>query len=220
MKLTNLTNRVVFIGDLARYDHTGLYGIKQGIKLLPMGDPSGRDVKDGLPDFIYSDGEEGGVRREELAGNISVEFSTGRASGVTQPELDAAIAGVGGGGVTAAVLNPVLVGQPVYMTPAAVYDLADATNAAKQNVLGFSTVNALTGFPALVVTEGGVTRADWTPVTGTPTLTPGAAYYLGTVPGTMSLIPPSGAGLYLRQLGRATGSLSFDIEIGQSILLA
>jgi len=95
MKLTNLTNREIFIGNPGKFDPIGHMAFKQGIKLLPTGDPSGRDVRDGLPDHLYSQAFE--IRALEVAGDILVEFSSDPTSGVAEPELTG-----GGGGIVGA----------------------------------------------------------------------------------------------------------------------
>jgi hypothetical protein len=70
------------------------------------------------------------------------------------------------------------------------------------------------------ISEGQITRADWTPLIGAPTLTAGATYYLSSdVPGQLTIVAPTTSGQYVVLVGRAVSNLSLDIEIAPPIRL-
>ena len=122
--------------------------------------------------------------------------------------------------LSAEVLSAVVRGQPVYATAASKFDLADATGALTQLVVGLAARDAAASTVLVVQTEGKVVRADWTAVAGAVGLSPGARYFLSTTPGGITAIAPSGAGEYVRAVGKAISPTTLDIEIDQSILLS
>lgn len=87
MDLTNVTALPIFIGSVSKWDLASQHGLKQGIRLEPTGDPGGGDVRADLPDSLYYQVPE--IRELEVAGDITVTFSSDLNSAVTQPELDA-----------------------------------------------------------------------------------------------------------------------------------
>lgn len=65
-----------------------------------------------------------------------------------------------------------------------------------------------------------LTTAEWDAVTGEiGGLFPGALYYVGLAPGTLTSSPPFVAGQTVCQIGKAFSPTSFVIEIGAPILL-
>ena len=96
MKITNLLARPFFIGStgLTKFARGERPRLGQGIALEAFGQPG--YIVDGLPDWLYHTDPQ--LRKEELAGRITIEFSGARTSGVVQPEIDAIIAGGGSGG--------------------------------------------------------------------------------------------------------------------------
>lgn len=83
----------------------------------------------------------------------------------------------------------------------------------------FSASDATATESANYIVEGQIFRSDWSPVIGTPSLIPGATYYLGSTPGTMSAIAPTDPGYIVVALGKALTTNLFDIEIQSPVLL-
>ena len=64
----------------------------------------------------------------------------------------------------------------------------------------------LSGNTGEYVTEGSIERVDWTAVTGTALLTPGAVYYLGLTAGTLTSTAPTTTGQHVVAVARAVSS--------------
>ena len=68
--------------------------------------------------------------------------------------------------------------------------------------------------------EGQITKSDWTSVTGSATLTPGAVYFLSvSTAGGLTTAPPYELGETVVRVGRALSTTTLDIEISQPVLL-
>lgn len=113
----------------------------------------------------------------------------------------------------------VVVGQPVYVTGNNTVNLADASAEATANAIGLVILAASANQATIVRTEGEVSQANWTAVIGSAALTPGATYYLGTTPGTMSTTPPSVDTQVVVRCGIAVTTTKFDIEINEVAVL-
>lgn len=128
----------------------------------------------------------------------------GASAGVNEAETDAAV----------------VTGNPVYVKTNGHIDLAEANHPSTTHVTGFVTADANPGFSASFVTEGQITKSDWTAVIGTNDLTPGSIYYLSPDnPGEMTATAPTAVGEFVVSLGRAISTEIFDIEINNPIRL-
>jgi hypothetical protein len=112
-------------------------------------------------------------------------------------------------------------GQPVYISGSGSVDLADASALSTAGVVGLVTNGgaAATNSGDVDVDPDVVELTDWSSVTGSSTLTPGALYYLSTTAGELTETPPSGDGEVIVPVGRAISTTELEVEIGQSILL-
>lgn len=115
--------------------------------------------------------------------------------------------------------DTIVAGQPVYIKSTGHAALSAATSGSLSAAVGFATTAANPTFTVDYVTEGKLTLTDWTAVIGAATLVPGSAYYLSATSGQITTTPPSGAGQYVVRLGRATSTLTLDIEIEPSVRL-
>jgi hypothetical protein len=110
-------------------------------------------------------------------------------------------------------------GQPVYVKATGNVGLAKADAVGTYKAVGLAIESKSSGLSVKYNTDGRVELADWTAVTGSATLTPGAHYYLSTdTAGMLSAIAPTGSG-YVVPLGKAITTVVFDVEIGTVVLL-
>lgn len=124
-----------------------------------------------------------------------------------------------GGGDTpyaAEVDSDVEKGQPLYVLANTHVDLAEADDVPQARVAGIANEDAVATTSVDYLTEGRITKADWTGVTGTALLTPGAVYYLGGLGLLTTIAPTSG---FIVSCGRAINTTTFDIEISPPIRL-
>jgi hypothetical protein len=106
----------------------------------------------------------------------------------------------------------IIIGNAIRVTPTGVA-LATANDG---EVVGLSASAANAGQPLAYLTEGQVSRADWTPITGAMSLVPNSTYYLSTL-GKLSINPPSSG--YVVRVATALDAQTLDIEVSQSVLL-
>jgi len=111
------------------------------------------------------------------------------------------------------------IGQPVYISANSTVNLADADTLNTSHVLGLAITDATANTTVIVLSEGSVTRADWTAIVGTANLVPGAVYYLSTTAGQMTVTPPTGDGDNVVRCGLAVSLTKFDIEINEVAIL-
>ena len=110
-------------------------------------------------------------------------------------------------------------GQPVYIDGSGRLQTAESGMVAGAQVAGLAANDAAALASADYITDGFLEMSDWTAITGSNELTPGAVYYLGTTPGTLTTIAPTADGYYVVRVGRAQSVTKLDIEIGQPIRL-
>jgi hypothetical protein len=109
-------------------------------------------------------------------------------------------------------------GQVVYVESSGHVALAMSDAMPEAGAIGLLFANIGIGGTATYMTEESITLADWTVITGTVSLTPGALYWLSnSVAGGLSDVAPTTG--YVVQIGRATSATTFDIEIEESIRL-
>ena len=107
--------------------------------------------------------------------------------------------------------SPAEIGQPLYVSSANHIDLAIANS--HPDVIGLATVD---GF----LSEGQITKADWSTVADSTGLVPGDCYFLSpTNAGQITNIAPTDPGEYVVSLGRAISTDTLEIEIQPAILL-
>lgn len=111
------------------------------------------------------------------------------------------------------------IGMPVYVSGNNTVNLADADSINTSHVLGLAETSGNATDTINVLSSGIVTKADWTSVTGSASLTPGAVYYLSTSAGQLTTTPPSGSGDAIVSCGLAITTTKLDIEINEIAVL-
>lgn len=113
-----------------------------------------------------------------------------------------------------------IIGSPVYFKVTQHVGLAVANNNLKSQIAGLCTSAKNSGFAAEWIAEGTITMSDWTAITGTSVLTPGALYFLDpSTPGALTKIAPTAPGQFVVKVGRAESTIDFDVEIEAPIAL-
>jgi len=113
----------------------------------------------------------------------------------------------------------VKIGYPLYLSSGLVYP-AQANAAGSAQVVGVSIEDVSAGVGCTYITEGSVTRADWTDVSGSVSLSSGATYYLDpSTAGRITTTSPTASGQYVVRIGRAVNTTTLDIEIELPIRL-
>jgi hypothetical protein len=111
-------------------------------------------------------------------------------------------------------------GQPLYLKPNGHLDLAKADGFATARVCGLAIE---VGTPTVSVDytpDGVIALPDWSAVTGTASLLPGADYFLSPdTAGKLTTIAPTTSGQLVVALGRALSVQKLEIEIQPLILL-
>ncbi len=114
----------------------------------------------------------------------------------------------------------VALGAPLYLTGAGHVDLAQANASGTTQVVGLANEAGTPTVSVDYITEGKITKSDWSGVAGTATLTVGAIYYLSaTTAGRITTTAPTTGGQYVVKVGRATSATVLDVEIESSIRL-
>jgi hypothetical protein len=109
------------------------------------------------------------------------------------------------------------IGNALYISSDGHVDLASMDN---PGVAGLSVESVSADATGHYVTEGQVTREDWTPVTGSASLSAGSLYYLdATSPGLLTATPPEDVGDSIVVIGRALTSTTLDVSIQPPMLL-
>lgn len=113
-----------------------------------------------------------------------------------------------------------LIGSPLYLKLSTHVDLAQANDAGTTQVVGFAIEAVSPLFAVEYISEGQITRDDWTSIAGTVFLSVGSQYYLSpSTAGRITSTAPTTAGQYVVPVGRAISDKVLDIEIGQSVKL-
>jgi hypothetical protein len=112
------------------------------------------------------------------------------------------------------------VGMALFFTTPGKLDLALAMDAtipgqpAPYQVAGLASIDAVDGQLVGLISDGQISRADWTPVAGGPDLVPGARYYLSSSSaGWLQLACPSGVGATVVCVGQALSERVLEVEI-------
>lgn len=145
-------------------------------------------------------------------------FSSGESLGLSHIVVHAGSFGSGGPQTISAVFNSnTIKGQPLYVVNNTNVDLAD--NTTNFHVIGLSFEDVSSGSNGKYITEGSISRNNWSSIVGTTLLTPGAVYYLDSTAGMMTSTPTSVEGEHVVAVGRAASNKTLDIEIAEPILL-
>jgi hypothetical protein len=120
--------------------------------------------------------------------------------------------------------NNISAGEAVYISGNNAVKLANAfagviPNTAVFEVFGLALHSAVVGETVTVRSEGYVLLDDWTAVIGSASLTPGAAYYLDTVPGGLSETAPTDLDRAVCLVARAVTTKKLDLEVGEKVIL-
>jgi hypothetical protein len=112
------------------------------------------------------------------------------------------------------------IGSPLYLTGAGHVDLAQANAAGTVQVVGLALEVVAAGFSCNYISEGSIERSNWSGISGTASLSPGATYFLDpSTAGRITTTAPTTAGQYVVRVGRAVNTTTLDIEIELPILL-
>jgi len=103
------------------------------------------------------------------------------------------------------------VGQPMYVTLAGPFELANASLEATALVVGLVTTAGNAGNQGEITTGGILVQSNWTAVTGSALLTVGAEYFLSQTSGMLT--PTGPTDLVQASIGRAINPTTFSIEI-------
>jgi len=114
----------------------------------------------------------------------------------------------------------VVLGAPLYLTVVGHVDLARANAAGTTHVAGLASEAGTPTVSVDYITEGTITKPDWSDVAGTANLTVGAIYFLSpTTAGRITTAAPTTVGQYVVKVGRAASATKLDIEIESPIRL-
>lgn len=117
------------------------------------------------------------------------------------------------------------VGQPVYVKSSNTVETANANpgapipNYTVTQAFGLCSVAGTDGGDVTILTEGSITSANWTEVTGAANLVAGALYFLDTTAGKLTYTAPSTDNCVVTRIGRALTTHIMDIEIGEVVYL-
>jgi len=123
------------------------------------------------------------------------------------------------GGKTALVsaiagATPIQIGQALAMTSGGELRLADATADATATCVGLALTSAGAGSLLTYTSDGQVSLADWSAVTGSAALVPGTRYFLNPVtPGGLTNVCPTTPGVYAAPVGVALSTTLLEVEI-------
>ncbi len=116
--------------------------------------------------------------------------------------------------------STIKIGYPIYIKSNGHLDPAQANAQATTGAVGVSISDTAAAAVCKYITEGKVTRSDWTEIAGVTSLTPGVSYYLSpTTAGHITSTAPTTVGQFVVSIGRAISTTELDIEIGPPILL-
>lgn len=103
-------------------------------------------------------------------------------------------------------------GQPVWVAPGGVAQLASAADNTKP-AAGLAAASVASSVSGDYQTAGHLTLANWTAATGATNLTPGAYYWLSATAGQLTTTPPAGSGRSLQRVGQALSASTLAIQI-------
>lgn len=138
-----------------------------------------------------------------------------------RPGRDGVTTIVGGGGGTPFIAEGnILKGHALIVSSAGHCSPGLADVMATAAVVGLATSDVADGMAGLMLGGGSLELEDWSPVTGSASLSPGVAYYLSTtIPGGLTITPPDDDDLVVVFIGRALSTTVLSIEIANPIQL-
>lgn len=110
-------------------------------------------------------------------------------------------------------------GSPIVVLPNGHLANAQNSDPARYRVAGLMLVDVEPSFAGLYTTDSTVSLEDWSPVTGTATLSVGQQYFLSDVIGQLTTTAPTSAGQYVVRVGVAISSSTMAVEVQQPIRL-
>jgi len=110
-------------------------------------------------------------------------------------------------------------GEIIYIDNTGRLQKAANNSIATAQVAGLMINDTLVGVGGDYYTDYTLELADWSGITGSTDLVPGAIYFLDSTPGKMTTTAPTADGYYVVKIGRAQNTKKFDIEIGPVIRL-
>lgn len=114
----------------------------------------------------------------------------------------------------------VQIGQPLYLKGNGHADLAQANAIATSRICGLAVAAASAATAVSYSPDRTVERDDWTPITDTATLLPGATYYLSPdTAGKLTTVAPQALGQLVAIAGTALSATKLAIEVQPPILL-
>jgi hypothetical protein len=106
-----------------------------------------------------------------------------------------------------------IAGQPLYLSGDVAYP-AQAIDLLLADAWGFAASDGAADTDVACTTNGQITLENWMPISGSPTLIPGATYYLHPlIAGTITTTPPTTPGQFVVALGKALTPLTFGVKI-------
>ena len=117
--------------------------------------------------------------------------------------------------------GPITIGQAVYVDSTGTVDLSIANADVLANTIGLvNDASVAAGSPGVIITDGILSSADWSAVTGTALLTAGAKYFLDdATAGMLTDVPPVLAGSYITLVGTAISEIELEVSIRDTIKL-
>lgn len=159
---------------------------------------------------------------DNATGDLAYTKSTGDVWKATGPGVWAPISG-GGSSETFQAENKdtvtILTGQLVTIHPSGsgvILAIATSTDTACN---GFAMADIPVGVVGTIATDGLLYMADWTNVTGSPSLTPRKQYFLQATAGLMSLNPPGSSTQISQPVGKATDPQTLDITLLDPVII-
>lgn len=114
--------------------------------------------------------------------------------------------------------STMVAGTVIYVKSNGHIDRALADALPESSAMGLLYTDVSEGHTGYYITEGRITKTDWTAITGTAMLTPGAMYFVSpTVAGGLTTNAPTAG--YVVHAARATSSQTIDIEVEDPIRL-
>ena len=113
----------------------------------------------------------------------------------------------------------ILRGQIVAIHPSGSGAIRASAQDDTKNAVGFMSQDTAVGATQNVATDEVFSMPDWSSVSDAAELQGGQIYFLSTVPGRITLTPPSVNGQVAQQIGRATSPTALEIECKEAILL-
>lgn len=151
------------------------------------------------------------VNVEETAVTVTtnrVEIAVGAAQGPAGPPGSGAETIQGENKDTVSILK----GMPVAFHSSGIGFIRASTQIGKK-AIGVASEDMSVSYVGNAVSLGTLTHTDWTPVTGTAQLTPGAHYYLQDTPGTLATSDPTGTDKISQLVGIATSTTKLRLVL-------